>query len=175
MEAYNRKGNRIPGYDYSTEGAYFLTVCTLNRKQILSKLPIGTGLPDCPENMKPVLSKYGKIAEKYICKMDTFYDHISVDRYVIMPDHIHFLLTICYPKGQSGTLVPTESNRRNSEVSKFISTFKRFCNKECGLNIWQGRYYDHVIRNQQDYNEVWEYIENNPRQWILMCGKDQGE
>ena len=74
-------------------------------------------------------------------------------------------------KGQSGTPVPTSGNKtdnRNSTVSKFVSTFKRFCNKEYGENIWQGRYYDHVIRDQQDYDEIWEYIENNPRQWAIQ-------
>jgi len=98
--------------------------------------------------------------------MDGFYDHLSVDKYVIMPDHIHFLITV--KNGQSGTPVPTGVNNTNSVIAKFVSTFKRFCNKEYGNNIWQPRYYDHVIRNQQDYNEIWEYIENNPQKWIIQ-------
>ncbi len=72
--------------------------------------------------------------------------------------------------GQSGRPVPTQKtaiDNRNSTVAKFVSTFKRFCNREYGENIWQGRYYDHVIRNQEDYNEIWEYIENNPKKWAL--------
>ena len=67
--------------------------------------------------------------------------------------------------------VPTrgyEIDRKNSTVSKFISTFKRFCNKEYEENIWQSRYYDHVVRNQQDYDEIWQYIENSPRKWYLQ-------
>ena len=56
---------------------------------------------------------------------------------------------------------------RTSEIARFVGTFKRFCNKEYGENIWQSRYYDHVIRNQQDYNEIWEYIENNPTKWAI--------
>ena len=93
--------------------------------------------------------------------MDAFYEHLSVDKYVIMPDHIHFLITI--HDGHPETDVPM----RTSVIARFVGTFKRFCNKEYGENIWQGRYYDHVIRNQQDYNEVSEYIENNPRKWAL--------
>ena len=70
-----------------------------------------------------------------------------------------------------GTGVPTGNNSKfdnsNSIISKFVSTFKRFCNKEYGENIWQSRYYDHIIRNEIDYNETVEYIENNPLKWIL--------
>lgn len=93
--------------------------------------------------------------------MDAFYDNIFVDKYVIMPNHIHLLVRI-EDSGRSGTPVPT---RENSTISRFISTFKRFCNREYGENIWQSRYYDHVIRNQRDYDEIWEYIENNPAKW----------
>ena len=52
-------------------------------------------------------------------------------------------------------------------ISRFAGTFKGFCNKEYGGNIWQDRYYDHVIRNRQDYEEIWQYIENNPRKWAM--------
>ena len=65
--------------------------------------------------------------------------------------------------GQSGTPVPTNVN---SVVSRFVSTFKRFCNKEYGQNIWQSRYFDHIIRGEQDYQETWQYIENNPIKWV---------
>ena len=159
MEMPQRKPNRIDNYDYSQNGAYFVTICTHDRKKILSKINVGTGVLDCPHIQ---LLPDGEIADKYIRQMNAFYEHLSVDQYVIMPDHIHILLTV--QNGQSRTPVPT---RANSTVAKFVSTFKRFCNKEYGENIWQGRYYDHVIRNQQDYNEVWEYIEKNPRKWAM--------
>ena len=113
----------------------------------------------------------GQIADRYINQLNTFYDNVSVDKYVIMPDHIHLLITVSADSGgQSGTPVPTDEalkfDNTNSVVSKFVSTFKRFCNKEIGKNIWQQRYYDHVIRNEADYKEVWEYIEGNPARWI---------
>ena len=158
MEIPQRKPNRIENYDYSQNGAYFITICTQDRKQLLSKIIVGTGVLDCPQVR---LLTHGEIADQYIRQLDDFYDHISVNKYAIMPDHIHILLTV--QNGQSGTPVPT---RANSTVAKFVSTFKRFCNKEYGENIWQSRYYDHVVRNQQDYNEIWEYIQNNPRKWV---------
>ena len=161
-----RKPNRIGGYDYSQNGAYFITICTQDRKKILSKISVGTGVLDCPLIQ---LLPHGEIADKYIRQLDAFYDHISVDQYAIMPDHIHILLSV--QNGQSGTPVPTDGKKidnKNSAVSQFISTFKRFCNKEYGINIWQSRYYDHVIRNQQDYDEIWQYIENNPLKWVIQ-------
>ena len=177
MEMPNRKPNRIAGYDYSQSGAYFVTICTQDRKKILSRISVGTPLPGCPqepcdENGHPgtgvptvELLWHGEVADKYIRQMDAFYNHLSVDKYVIMPDHIHLLVTI--HGGHPGTGVPT----RTSEIARFVGTFKRFCNKEYGSNIWQSRYYDHVIRNQQDYNEVWEYIENNPTKWAISKDK----
>lgn len=132
----------------------------------LSAIHVGTGIPDCP---KTKLLRYGEIADKYINQLNDFYDNISVDKYIIMPDHIHLLITIF--NGQSRTPVTTDINleidNKNSVISKFVNTLKRFCNKEYGENIWQPRYYDHIIRNQQDYNETWEYIESNLQKWIL--------
>jgi len=161
MELPRRKHNRIEGYDYSQNGAYFVTICTQDRKKVLSKITVGTPVAGCPQNPHLELLWCGKVAEKYIRQMDAFYEHLSVDKYTIMPDHIHLLITI--HDGHPGRGVPT----RTSEIARFVGTFKRFCNKEYGKNIWQGRYYDHVIRNQQDYNEIWEYIENNPIKWAI--------
>ena len=171
--------NRIAGYDYSQSGAYFVTICTQDRKKILSKISVGTPLPGCPqiphdENGHPgtgvptvELLWHGEIANQYIRQMDAFYEYLSVDQYMIMPDHIHLLITIHKANGHPERGVPT----RTSEIARFVGTFKRFCNKEYGSNIWQSRYYDHVIRNQQDYNEVWEYIENNPTKWAINKDK----
>ncbi len=163
MEMPQRKPNRIKGYDYSQTGAYFVTICTQGRKKILSKISVGTPLPGCPQKPCPELLWHGEIADKYIRQMDVFYEHLSVDHCVIMPDHIHLLITIHESNGHPGTGAPT----RTSAIARFVGTFKRFCNKEYGENIWQSRYYDHVIRNQQDYNEIWEYIENNPAKWAI--------
>ena len=165
MDLPERKPNRIEHYDYNQIGAYFITICTQKRKCLLSQINVGTGVLDCPQIQ---LLKHGEIADKYIRQLNDFYEHISVDKYVIMPDHIHILLAVY--NGQSGTPVPTRDNK-NSAVSMFVSTLKRFCNKEYGENIWQRSFYDHVIRNQQDYNEIWQYIENNPLKYTL---KKQG-
>ena len=152
-----RKTTRLQGYDYNTPGAYFLTICTENRKCVLSRI-VGTGLLDGP---KTELFYYGAVAEKVICQLNQFYDKLSVESYVIMPNHIHILL-IVKEQGPSGTPVPT---MQNSAVSRFVSTFKRFCNKEYGKNIWQYRYYDHIIRDEKDFDAHLKYIYENPFGW----------
>ena len=91
MEEYTkRKAPRLQNFDYNSCGAYFITICTENRRCILSNI-VGTGVLDCP---RVELTKYGEIAEKYIKQLDEFYNHISIDSYVIMPNHIHILLFI---------------------------------------------------------------------------------
>ena len=204
-----RKTPRLQCFDYSSVGVYFLTLCTQNRKCILSRV-VGTGVPDCPEGPQNIvvgtgvpdcpgeprdivvgtgvpdcpriqLTQYGKIAEKYIKQIDAFYEHLSVESYVIMPNHVHLLLFVkdngqsrtpvpteaegMVDCGQSRTPVPTNITRANSTVSQFVSTFKRFCNKEYGRNIWQSRYYDHIIRDRKDYEEHMRYIYENPMRW----------
>ena len=171
-----RKTPRLQCFDYSSVGVYFLTLCTQNRQCILSRV-VGTGVPDCPGEPQNIivgtgvpdcpqiqLTQYGEIAEKYIKQIDAFYEHLSVESYVIMPNHVHLLLFV-KDNGQSRTPVPTNVTRANSVVSQFVSTFKRFCNKEYGQNIWQSRYYDHIIRNRNDHEEHMRYIYENPMRW----------
>ena len=163
MDLPNRKTTRLKDYDYSSPGAYFITICTKDRKEILSNI-VGTGVPDGPQN---ILTQYGKIAEKHILNMTSFYDNLSVDNYVIMPNHIHLLIQIHYTDIKNGpprTSVPT-----NSVISQFVSTFKRFCNKEYGENIWQPRSNDHIIRNEHDYHNIYDYIATNVIKWNKDC------
>lgn len=154
MEFPKRKPTRLKGYDYSECGMYFLTVCTKNRKQLFGKI-VGCGDFDAPQIM---LSDYGKILDKYIRLMSDKYTHISVDKYVIMPNHFHMILKITEKKnGLSASAKPY-----NNETSKFVSLLKRYCNREYGENIFQASFNDHIIRGEADYKEIWEYINNNP-------------
>ena len=174
-ELPKRKPTRLNYFDYNSSGVYFITICTENRRNILSRI-VGTGVLDCPQNnalyspKRVELLSYGKIADKYIKQLNDFYEHLSVEKYVIMPNHIHFLLWVKENKnktdnGQSRTPVPTNVERANSACSQFVSTFKRFCNKEYGENIWQARFNDHIIRNRDDYEEHVKYIYENPIRW----------
>ena len=159
-ELKNRKTTRLKGADYNRNQVVFLTICTKDRKCILSRI-VGTGVLDGPQIE---LTRYGKIAEKYIHQLNNFYDDLSVESYVIMPNHIHIMLWVKGTvNGPSRTPVPTV---QNSVPSRFVSTFKRFCNKEYGMNIWQYRSNDHIIRNRQDYEEHLRYIHENPTRWL---------
>lgn len=158
----NRNNPRLNPTCYNRNGAYFITICTKDRKKILSRICKETPLSECPQVR---LMRYGIIADKYIRQMDAFYDHLTIDKYVIMPDHIHFLISVSDSNTHTMTGVPA---KRTSVIARFVGTFKRFCNSEYGENIWQERYYDHVVRNQRDYDDIWQYIENNPLKKFLQ-------
>ena len=122
-ELPNRKRNRLCSYDYSTNGAYFVTICTKDRRKILSTL-VGTPVPGCPNPALPELLWHGQIADKYIQQMRAFYDTISIDKYVIMPDHIHLLISINEPFGHPRTGVPTVRDAAFRWVRVRCSTIK---------------------------------------------------
>ena len=153
-----RKRNRLENYDYSSHGAYFITVCTQHRKRILSRI-VGVDVLGDPQNVE--LLPHGKIADKYINQFNEFYDNVTVEQYVIMPNHIHILLHV-FDDGTPRTSSPT---KQTSLVSHFISTFKRFCNKESNENVWQRGFYDPGIRSRKDYEEHLKYIYENPARW----------
>ena len=148
---------RLPNYDYSTAGYYFLTICTKDKKKLLCDI-VGTGLPDGP---KIRYTTKGSVAKKRLQIMSDFYDDVKIEKYVIMPNHIHMMIHILESNDIHSDHSPT-----NSKISKFVGTFKRLCNKEYGCNIWQSRSYDHIIRDEKDYLKIMNYIENNPEKWI---------
>ncbi len=166
QELPKRKPNRIAEYDYSQNGAYFVTVCTQDRKPILSTI-VGDDAHIVP---KP----YGKVVEKYICNVP------EIEKYVIMPDHIHMIIRL--DDGTMWASSPTGKNenttvgadayiRPKNKIASIVRSIKTLTTKEIGKPIFQRSYYDHVVRNQADYNEIWQYIEYNPYKWAL---KKQG-
>ena len=162
MEHPERKINRLTEYDYSRNGAYFAIICTQDRRKILSSI-VGDGFP--------VPQPFGTVAEEFIRQIPLKYSSVAVDNYVIMPDHIHLLLRFERTFG-TGNPSPTLGN--------VLGWYKYQVTKQANMRIgvkdekwFQRSYYDHVIRNQQDYNEVWEYIENNPKKWVITHGKKE--
>ena len=87
MDLPDKKKNRLDNFDYGQNGMYFITICVKDRKRILSHIT-GTGVLDCPQIK---LTNYGIITDKYLNQLNNFYDDISVEKYVIMPDHIDYL------------------------------------------------------------------------------------
>ncbi len=161
MDLAKRKPTRLKEFDYSTPGAYFVTICVKGRKQLLGKI-VGCGDFDTPQM---ILSGYGQILDKYIKMMNEKYPHIKIDKYVIMPNHFHLILNIMdYKNGASKIAAPY-----NNETSKFVSLLKRYCNREYDENIWQKSFHDHIIRDEKDYQKIWEYIDENPLKWEEDC------
>lgn len=149
-ELPKRKSIRIRGYDYSAPGAWFITICTANREKIFWS--------DCRGELcspeKIPLSDTGIIVYNEVQKLGSIYEAVHVDKFCIMPDHIHMILTMGTDSGGRTQFAPT--------VSRVIKQFKGSVTKHVGKPIWQKSFYDHGIRNRQDYDAVWEYIENNP-------------
>ena len=154
----NRKPTRLSEYDYSSEGAYFLTVCSKGHRCIFSRV-VGGGVLDAP---RCELSGYGKAVEQTLLEVAEHYENIHLESFVIMPNHIHLLL-MC--NGTSRTPSPTAANRQNALIPSFIGTWKRFANKSAGAELFQRSYYDHIIRDEMDYIIRLRYIEENPAKW----------
>lgn len=160
MELPNRKRTRLEGYDYSTPGAYFLTICAAEKKTVFGTV-VGGGDLDAPY---ACLLEAGMVVRKYIELADHI-PGIRVDKYVVMPNHIHIILLVEETDdGTSRSPSPT-----NAKVPRFVGAMKRFCNKEMGTNLFQRSYYDHIIRDERDYRKIWNYIDTNPARWQEDC------
>ena len=142
IELPKRKRKRLDGYDYALTGAYFVTICTHERKNLFWS--------DCQRNMA------GSIVEKEILLIQNRFSEIEVVAYAIMPDHIHLLLN------NAGS----EAN-----LSTIIGSFKRDITKQLrrenpNLKVWQVSFHDRIVRNQEEMDRINMYIELNPANWM---------
>ena len=160
MDLPKRKPTRLEGYDYSTPGAYFITICANDRKCIFGNI-VGQGLAPAVIN----LSKYGIIAEKQLLDLENRYKTIKIDKYVIMPNHIHIIVILNNAAGASPC--PTISDI----VCSFKSLTTRLCNASNNetQKIFQTSFHDHIIRGEKDYQKIWEYIDANILRWREDC------
>jgi len=140
---YHRKSPRLAGFDYRTQGAYFITICIKERHEIL-----GT-IQQTENEIYNHLSEYGLVVEKYLAQIR------GIDCYVVMPNHIHMIIMIL------------EENE--STIQQRIATFKTLVTKELGFTIFQRSFHDHIIRNEQEYLHIQNYIMNNPQNWANDC------
>ena len=152
-----RKHPRLEFFDYSTAGAYFITVCTQNRRCLLSRI-VGRGL--APAEIQ--YTDYGRIAKEQLFLLEERYPSLKIHQYVIMPNHIHAILVLDEPAGASPR--PT--------IMDIVCAHKSLTTRECKKvrpidKLFQPSFYEHVIRGREDYDEIVEYIVNNPKQWEL--------
>ena len=154
MNLPKRKQMRLSCFDYSSNGAYAVTVCTKDKAKILSDVCRGGVL------LRPI----GNIVENELSEIEKRYD-IFIDKYCIMPDHIHLIVFIDNSKREEQSPSPT--------ISEIICAFKSITTKKINLfenvkgrQIWQRSFFDHIIRNEQDLFNERRYVEENPARWL---------
>ncbi len=156
MELSKRKPNRLKNFDYSSAGAYFVTVCTKDRRCILGKV---VGEDIILPKYSVELSSYGTVVKNAIENISVHYNGITVDKYIIMPNHVHIILMF----ENDGRLIASPT------LSTVIGQMKHYASKEAGVSLWQRSFHDHVIRNEEDYQKIWDYIEHNACKWQEDC------
>ena len=140
-----RKSPRIPNFDYGAPNCFFVTICTHDKRCIF-------GEPG-------KLSRQGLIAERGLKEIPLHFPQVTVDAYVVMPNHIHAIII----NNQPGTPLPIVIAGYKSFVTREIRLMRN------ELKVWQTSFHDHVIRNQQDYEKIWKYIDENPLRWEEDC------
>jgi len=171
-----RKTTRLYEYDYSLNGAYSITICTENRKNILSAIrrgdPCGRphtpcGRPDFDTDIKITLTELGEICKNKIEYIRTKYD-ISITKYVIMPNHIHMLILVTKDTRATARAAPTIGDIIGGYKSIVANEWLKICKKNNVImgQFWQRGYHDRIIRNEKEYQNQWQYIDENPMKWV---------
>ena len=147
-----RKRLRLQNFDYSSKGAYFITICTKDRKILFA--PFGAD------------SISTQMIERTFLETIHQYKGVEAPIYVVMPNHFHAIITISRADMESAPTVSeiVQSFKRHSTV-EYIKMVKDGILPPFDKQIWQRSFYDHIIRNRDDYNEIYKYIYENPMKW----------
>ena len=158
-----RKSIRLKHYDYSQNGAYFVTICTHQRECLLGEI-VGATLCGRPNN--PDL-----LAEKWILEIENKFSNTKINKYIIMPNHIHLILVMDNKTGDhaGSPLHEIIDWYKTMTTNEYIRGVKNNLFPPFNKHVWQRGYYEHIIRNEISYNEIWEYIDTNPLKWELDC------
>lgn len=156
MELPVRKHSRLSQYDYRENGYYFITICTKNHQELFSRIYMDSQGNFLSNQLTPM----GKIAQSELCALEQRYPCIRIDKYVIMPNHIHVIFC----------LYQDQASEFRTSITDIICTYKSITARKCRQishvpKVFQDSFYDHVIRNQQDYAMIWTYIDANPQRW----------
>ena len=161
MDRPVRKEHRLTGFDYSRNGAYFITICTRNKQYLfwndydIRNVGAAFGGP----HSKKTLTEYGKIVREELKKIPSIYpDIVFVPKFVIMPNHIHLIIVL-------NTFSESGPPKAAPTIGSIINKFKGTVSKKAGFKVCQKNFYDRIIRNNAEYSAYWQYIENNPINW----------
>ena len=154
----NRKRTRLKEYDYSQFGFYFITICLKERKDFFSEIRDG----------KIILTEYGKIIEEILISLPKYYN-VDIDSYIIMPDHIHFIIIV-----DNDPIREKYISTKIKTLSDVIGKFKSYSTKRIRTKLksiqdfnWQKSFYDRIIRNEKELYQIRKYIEENPLRWEI--------
>lgn len=164
-ELPKRKPNRLDRHYYSLAGAFFVTICTHNRKPTLSTVG---AIHESPETK---LTPYGKIVADLIGELPNRFD-IKIDQYVIMPNHIHMIVSITQRAEQRALReAPLQARSILAKVIGYLkmNSSKRIHQLGESDKIWQRSYHDHIIRDRHDYRKIAAYVAENPARWHEDC------
>ncbi len=163
MDLPKRKHIRLKEYDYSQNGYYFVTICASARKHFFGTVNllhhVGADIirPSAVYEPNVELSRTGKLVETAIMQISEHYSSVTVDKYVIMPNHVHIIIVFDAPENGRIISAPT--------LSVVVGSMKRWVSKHAGFSVFQPSFYEHIIRNDDDYLEKWNYIDGNPSKW----------
>ena len=140
-----RKNPRLPQFDYSAPNYYFITICTYEKSCLF-------GTPG-------QLNRYGKIAAFGLQEISKHFSSIRLDIFVVMPNHVHAIVVL---------------EKSDYNLSNIIGQYKSFVSREIHkinpeIKVWQTSFHDHVIRNDREYQKIWQYIQCNEQKWELDC------
>ena len=157
-DRYRIESTRLKNYDYSQNGAYFITICTNKRVNFLGEI-IDSKLSE---------TKQSKICIECWNDLSNHYPNCILDEFIVMPNHVHGIVIIDNFKIN----IQPNDNQKNHSVSEIIRAFKPFSSRRIneyqntyGLSIWQSRFHDHIIRDEESLNKIRQYIINNPSNW----------
>jgi len=162
-----RRSLRLQDHDYSQAGAYFVTICTQKKACILGEITNG--------EMR--LNKFGNIVKKCLIEIAGHFSNAEIDAFVVMPNHTHGIVSIVDNCRGTACRAPTEMIERFGKptacsLPTIVRSFKSAATKRInasrktpGAPIWQRNYYEHIIRNEADLNEIRQYILDNPVKW----------
>ncbi|MHC1782128.1 MAG: transposase [Anaerolineaceae bacterium] len=157
-EIHRRRSIRLPGYDYSQSGAYFVTVCTHDRMNLFGKI-VGAGSKPAPVVMR--INEYGKIVNDTWRDLVNHIAFIQLGEFIIMPNHVHWIIWIMEQQCRAG-LEPAPTGKRTPlpEIVRQFKTFSaRRINKIRGTSeqpVWQRNYCEHVVCDEEDYRRIAE-------------------
>ena len=153
-----RKIVRLSEFDYSTPGFYFITICTFHKKLVFGLVQDG----------RVLLNHCGEIATDHLVLVQHHIENVFIDKYVVMPNHIHMILQIVEAGKEQPKSVRLHSQKSTQIVPKVVQMYKASVTRSLGMSgLWQRSYYEHVIRNEVDYSRIWEYIDTNPIKWEM--------